>query len=259
MNHLKVYLPCYNEAENIEELIDDWMNQSDLLFKQGYILNILVINDRSTDETESIIKKKKKECNQIDVLSHLENKGLAGGLNSAIHEFLKDGKSGDMMVLMDGDNTHSPSYILSMLEEQKKGYDCIIASRYCKDSGIIGVPRVRELLSDMARVYYRIVLRVPGIKDYTCGYRLYTYESIRKLVNVYGENPIKEKTFACMMEILYKLHMIGVRFGETAFTLRYDQKKGNSKMSVLSTMKSSLLVAAKLRLENKGESKKNGD
>ena len=106
-------------------------------------------------------------------------------------------------------------------------------------------------MSDMAGVYYRFMLNVPNVKDYTCGYRIYTNEIINKLVRDFGEEPIKEKSFACMMELLYKLYLSGAEFSEVGFQLRYDNKKGESKMKVLKTMSNSLRVGWYLRRKGK--------
>ena len=50
-----------------------------------------------------------------------------------------------------------------------------------------------------------------------------------------------------MMELLYKLHRCGCTFDEVPFSLRYDNKGGESKMRVLRTMKDSLKTAWLLR------------
>ena len=131
--------------------------------------------------------------------------------------------------------------------------DCIIASRYCENSNVIGVAAHREFMSDMAKLYYSFILRVPNVKDYTCGYRLYTYNIISRLVSEYGNEPIKEKSFACMMELLYKLYTAGAKFDEVGFELRYDNKQGESKMKVIKTMKKSLTIAMSLRLQNRSK------
>ena len=99
----------------------------------------------------------------------------------------------------------------------------------------------------MAKIYYSIVLRVPGVKDYTCGYRLYKLDCIKRLKEVFGDDPIQEKSFACMMEFLYKLHLSGTTFDEVGFELRYDKKQGDSKMRVSSTIKNSLFSALRFR------------
>ena len=257
MNKIFAILPCYNEELNIGELIDKWYAQKDGLAENGYELIIVGIDDCSTDNTKKIIEDKSRQYSNTFLFAHPVNKGLVGGLNSAIEYFLNNGSEGDLMTLMDGDNTHDPKYVHAMLKKLKDDKkDCVIASRYCKDSAVVGVANHREFMSDMAKLYYSFVLRVPDVKDYTCGYRLYTYPIIEKLVAQYGTDPIVEKSFACMMELLYKLYTVGATFGETGFELRYDKKQGQSKMNVMKTMKKSLSTAIKLRRGNKGKNKK---
>ena len=246
-----VFLPCYNEELNITDLIEEWNKHEKKLKDKGFILEVYGINDCSKDKTKDKILEMAKKYKNIHLIDHNENKGLVGGLNTAIESFIKLSKKGDYMVLMDGDNTHNPRYIFDMLNKIEEGYDCVIASRYCATSNVIGVAKHRLFMSDMAGVYYKIILNIPNVKDYTCGYRIYTNEIINKLVNNFGKDPIKEKSFACMMELLYKLYLSGAKFNEIGFELRYDNKKVESKMKILKTMYNSLRVGFYLRRKGK--------
>ena len=76
---------------------------------------------------------------------------------------------------------------------------------------------------------------------------MYTYNIIQKARDTYGENIAERRTFACMMEVLYKLAKIGAKFDEVPFVLRYDHKQGDSKMRVFKTAKDSILTAFSLR------------
>ena len=247
MRDIYVFLPCYNEERNITELINTWNEQKKNLSDLGYSLRIFAIDDCSTDRTKDKIKELENEYENVSLIVHDVNKNLCGGLNTSISRFLEVGNEDSLMVLMDGDNTHDPKYIYSLLDKTNQGFDCVIASRYCNESNVVGVPSHRRFMSDMARYYYRFMLRVPNVEDYTCGYRIYTYNCIKQLVEVFGSDPVKEKSFACMMELLYKLHLTGTAFSEVGFELRYDNKKGESKMQVIKTMRKSLFVAYKLR------------
>lgn len=241
------YLPCYNEELNIVDLIDSWNSHAKTLAGQGYELRVVGIDDCSKDATRQKIIEMSNRYDNVSLVAHETNKGLCGGLNTAISNFLENANKESYMVLMDGDNTHDPKYIFDMLEKIRQGSDCVIASRYCESSNIVGVASHREFLSDMAKVYYKFMLKVPNVQDYTCGYRIYSYDIIAKLVERFGPEPIKEKSFACMMEFLYKLYLVGAKFDETGFELRYDYKKGSSKMQVFKTMSKSLTTAMKLK------------
>lgn len=247
MKKIYAMLPCYNEGENIGALIEEWISQAEELKNAGYELAVIGIDDCSKDNTKEVILSKTEKYSNVFLEPHTVNKGLCGGLNTSIRYFIKNGQAGDLLVLMDGDNTHNPSYIHKMVSLIKSGKDCVIASRYREGSEVVGVAKHREFMSDMAKIYYSAVLRVPGVKDYTCGYRVYTHELISRLVERFGDEPIIEKSFACMMELLYRCYLVGASFGEVGFELRYDNKQGESKMRVLKTMQKSLTTAIKLR------------
>ena len=93
-----------------------------------------------------------------------------------------------------------------------------------------------------------MVLHVPGVKDYTCGYRVYTRPALQAGVARYGQALVEKKSFACMMELLYKLYRCGCTFAEVPFTLYYDSKVGESKMNLGKTIRDSFLTALRLRV-----------
>ena len=251
MNNVYVLLPAYNEEENIQPLIEQWADCKEQLNKELELnLIMLPIDDKSTDNTKEILMN--MENNYIKPIYHKANLGLGGGLNPGFSYFIKNASQGDLIFVMDADNTHNPKYCLDMIRKlYSDKLDCVIASRYCENSEIVGVPSHRNFLSSGARAYYTLVLGIPHVKDYTCGYRVYTYEIIKKAYEKYGENFIQEKGFSCMMEIIYKIHLLGGKVGETGFVLRYDNKLGESKMKVMKTIKNSLKTALKLRLNSK--------
>lgn len=251
MKTLYAILPCYNEQENIGKLIDEWNKQKEKLKTQEIDLKVIAIDDKSTDNTKNKILEKKKQYDNVEIIIHDKNKGLRGGINTAIEYFNSNANKEDLLVLMDGDNTHNPKYIHEMIKLLKEGNNCVIASRYRAGSSIKGLAKSREKMSDFAKIYYTAVLHIPNVKDYTCGYRVYTYDIIDKMLKKYGEDPIKEKSFACMMELLYKVYLIGGKFGEVGFELRYDQKQGASKMKVAKTAMRSIITALKLRFNAK--------
>src|SRR5207253_2764940 len=73
---------------------------------------------------------------------------------------------------------------------------------------------------------------IKGVKEYSCGYRAYRAETIKEAIACYGNNFIQLKGlgFTCTLEKLVKLKLIGAKFAEVPFMLRYDQKVSTSKM-----------------------------
>ncbi len=250
MAKLKVYLPCYNEEGNIVPLVTEWLAERERLSESGYALEMIPIDDKSRDRTLELMRNLEKEHPEVRVIAHTVNQNLGGGLNTAVNDFLATSTDGDLMCVMDGDNTQKPEYIHSMIQKAETA-DCVIASRYQKGAEVCGVPGARRFLSDGAKVYYTLVLNVPHVRDYTCGYRLYQFPALKKAKERFGNDLITMRTFSCMMELLYKLHCAGATFAEVPFRLRYDDKEGASKMRILSTVKDSFLTALQLRFKTK--------
>jgi dolichol-phosphate mannosyltransferase len=162
--------------------------------------------------------------------------------------FVQNCKEGDICVLMDGDNTHDPAYALDMVPQIEVGYDCVIASRYCLKSKTEGVAGIRLFMSWGARLFYTLILGVKNVKDYTCGYRAYTFDIIDKGFKRFGSDFVERRSFACMMEALYNLSVVGAKFAEIPFILQYSNKLGESKMHIGRTVKESFGTALRLRL-----------
>ena len=246
---LFVLLPCYNEQQNIEALLVKWQNLADSLVQSGYILRIVCIDDGSNDHTKKIIQKFTCNSPNITLLLHEENRGLGEALKTGLKYFNENSKRGDLALVMDADNTHEPKYVFSMLETIKNGFDCVIASRYQTGSSLHGVPSHRHFFSDGAKIYYSLILRVPNVRDYTCGYRMYSQEIINNAFLAYNDRLITQKGFTCMMELLYKLYTVKAKFAEIPFELHYDYKLGQSKMKLAKTIITSLLITIYLRFK----------
>jgi dolichol-phosphate mannosyltransferase len=79
-----------------------------------------------------------------------------------------------------------------------------------------------------------------GIKDYTCGFRAYRVDMLRKTINFYGDKFITQKGFGCMVEVLLKVASQSATMNEVPMILRYDLKQGESKMNVKKTTSQTL-------------------
>lgn len=237
MSDIAIVLPAYNEEDNIEELTDKWQKHGQAL-KQNYnlTLKIVLVNDGSKDKTKDIGEKLEKSYDNFILVNHEKNKGLGMAVKTGIEYAIKNLPESKYVCIMDCDNTHDPKYILSMLEKEKLNKaDVVIASRYQKYSAVKGLSLFRKATCIGAKCVYSTVLRVTNVKDYTCGYRLYKRSILEKFIEKFGEKVIEETGFTCMVEILYKLYTCNAVFAEVPFELRYDLKKGASKMKVMKT------------------------
>lgn len=227
----------YNEEENIERLIKLIEEQGPKNYK------IIVVNDGSTDNTLQILEHLSKSY-PIIIVNHANNQGLSVTVKDVFLVGIKYAKPNDIFLTLDGDMSHNPKFANIMVNcLVNENCDLVIASRFVKGSNVYGVTFLRKILSWGIRILF-IGL---GVKDKTCGFRAYSYDITNRLVNHYGKNNfITSKGFEVQLELLIKLSKITtLKLKEIPFDLRYDLKKGKSKLKIFRTIKLYLILLFK--------------
>jgi len=243
-----VALPCYNEAQNIPALMENF-DKLNNLYGNCFKTKVLIIDDCSTDDTEEVVTKLSCDT-EFTYIKHEKNKGLTGGINTAFNLFRESLSSENPPTafgLMDGDNSHNPINFERMLPRVNEGYDIIVASRYRPGSRITGVTWWRQVMSACLGLMFKLMRNIPGVRDYSCGFRMYSPSIVKRVTKKYGEEVVTEKSFASMVEILVKCHALGAICTEVPFLLRYDLKLGDSKMPFKKTILGNLKLLSATR------------
>lgn len=231
-NKTWVILPAYNEEEALPPLLDSLI---ETFQESGIEYTIVVVNDGSKDRTGLIIEDYAKRF-PVLALHNNPNQGLAETIRRGLMEAVGRASNKDILITMDADNTHPAGLMIRMIRLIREGNDVVIASRYREGSHVRGVPLHRKWLSNGASYLFRLMFPIPGVRDYTCGYRAYRGEVIKNLVSKYGREFIVERGFSCMVDILLRLREEVLVFTEVPLVLRYDLKPGLSKMNVMQTV-----------------------
>lgn len=233
---IKIVLPAYNEEKAIPLLLSRLKK-----IKKEFDLNIeiLVVNDGSTDKTADVVKSFDKDL-EVGLLNLNPNQGLAGAIKEGLFEALKNTQDDDIIIVMDADNTHTPGLIIQMRRLIWEGNDIVIASRYVSGARVIGLSLFRRMLSRGASILFRALVSISGVRDYTCGYRAYRVEILKKAFHHYQGNFIKQTGFGCMIEILLRVQRFDPIITEVPLVLRYDFKPGESKMQIWKTIKQTI-------------------
>lgn len=241
---LYVLLPIFNEEENIGILLDrirTGMERRNLTRYQ-----VVAYNDGSTDRSVEILQEKQTAMPLV-ILGKDQNEGLGFAFRTLLTHALAVSESDeDVAFVLDSDNTHNPEHIFQMLDKIRNGYDLAIASRYRKDSRIVGLTAFRKFLSFGASMLMRTLFPITGVRDYTCGYRAYKLSLLRRVFARYGDQTVTEQGFACMAELLIKMGKLGILAVEIPLVLRYDQRGGTSKMNVRKTVEKTLRMLKRL-------------
>lgn len=173
MADLLIVIPAYNEADNIERVVDRLI----LEFPQ---YDYVVVNDGSRDRTAEICRK-----NGYNFLDLPVNLGLAGGFQTGLKYAARNGYR--YAVQIDGDGQHRPEYIEAMRKKIDEGYDIVIGSRFVGEKKPFNM---RMLGSNLIELAIRLTTGA-DIKDPTSGMRMFSRRLIEEFASGlnYGPEP----------------------------------------------------------------------
>lgn len=234
-------LPAYNEESSLPKLLPKVRQAFE---SEGLDYRLIACDDGSRDRTRALLEQYSREM-PIEVVTHKYNRGLGESSRDLFERAAERAAPQDVLVRMDCDDTHEPRFILSLVRKLEEGYDVVTASRFLPGGGQIGVSRYRAFVSRGANLFMRLFFHVKGLREYSCGYRAYRAEIIQRAIEFYGNRFISLQGlgFTCTLEKLVKLKLIGARFAEVPFVLRYDQKSSQSKMISSITMLGYMVMA----------------
>ncbi len=223
-----VLLPAFNEENSMRQLITDI---SEYMRVKKFDYHIIVCNDGSNDKTGDELARLSKEF-PFEILTHKLNRGLGETARDLFERAAELSKIGDYIVRLDADNTHEPQNIGNLINKLEEGFDVVTASRFQKGGGQHGVSAYRALISNCAQIFMKFIFGFKGMREFSCGFRVYRAEIIKKAIEFYGNNFIQLKGmgFTGTLEKMVKLKLLNARFAEVGFQLRYDKKTSYSKM-----------------------------
>ena len=224
-----VLLPAYNEEKSLDFLLP----KIDNAFKNDMQLeyHIIVCDDGSKDGTGEKLKKYAEKL-PMTIITHKINRGLGETSRDLFEMAAELSEDDDILIRMDCDDTHEPEFIPGLLNKIAEGYDVVIASRFVEGGGQEGLDEYRTIMSKLANLFMKLFFPIPGLKEYSSGFRAYRASAIKHAIKTFGNDFIQLKGlgFTVTLEKVVKLKIIGAKFGESPFILRYQQKQSDSKM-----------------------------
>lgn len=169
MYKVLLIIPAYNEAENIEKVINNIV--------QNYPqYDYVIVNDGSRDDTEEICLK-----NHYQVLNLPLNLGIGGAVQTGYRYALKNHY--DIAIQIDGDGQHDIAYVEKLIEPIISGRaDITIGSRFIEREGFQSSVTRRMGISLLSGLIH--VLCFKKVKDVTSGFRAVN----EKFIKIYAEN-----------------------------------------------------------------------
>jgi dolichol-phosphate mannosyltransferase len=230
-----VCLPTFNEAENVEPMVDAVLAVFDA---NGIDGRILVIDDASPDGTADIVDRRAQNEPRVAVLRRAAKEGLGLAYRDGFRRVLEE--DAEVIVQMDCDFSHDPAAIPSLLAALDEA-DVVLGSRYVPGGGIVGWPLTRQAISKGGSLYARVILGL-SVRDLTGGFKCFRRDVLEFLL----ERSIEARGYGFQIQMTYEACRAGFRVREVPIVFR-ERERGESKMSV-DVIREAALMVPRLRL-----------
>jgi dolichol-phosphate mannosyltransferase len=228
-------LPTYNEAENLEPMVNAVLPQ---LRQGGATPTILVVDDASPDGTGAIADRLAGQLSEVRVLHRPTKDGLGRAYLAGFQAALDGGA--DLILQMDCDFSHDPADV-PLLIEAAAAADVSLGSRYVPGGGVENWAVRRRIQSRGGCAYARLILRVP-VRDLTGGFKCWN----RRALEALDFDGVDAHGYGFQIEMTYRALKAGLSVTEVPIVFR-ERREGESKMTLWITLEAVWKVPA-LRL-----------
>lgn len=211
-----IFIPTYNEAENVEKIFQQIQSLK-------LNIDILFLDDNSPDGTGKIIDKIVNENNNVSVIHRNKKLGIGSAHKEGV-SWAYDRKY-EMLITMDSDFAHSPSYILDFIKCSISA-DTVVGSRYLRKDSLVTWNLFRKSLTYLGHFLTVNLLGMPY--DASGAFRLYNLRAINR--NLFSL--VKSNGYSFFFESLFILYYNDIKIVETPIDIP-SRTFGTSKMTVI--------------------------
>jgi glycosyltransferase involved in cell wall biosynthesis len=216
-----VFVPAYNCSGQINRVLDQLTQPS----VQEVIHQVIVVNNRSTDDTPAVVRRRICARNDkfIKLITNDDNYGLGGSHKVAFQYAIQHGF--DWVVVLHGDDQGAildfEKYINSPIE---CCFDAILGSRFMRGSQVKGYSKIRLLGNYVFNIIYSICLG-KKISDLGAGLNMYRTKNLNiNEILCFPDN----LTFNCVMLCSQIINKQKIKF--SPITWREDDQVSNVKL-----------------------------
>ncbi len=210
-----VIIPTYNEAENVERIID----RMRAAMPEAHVL---IADDNSPDGTGRLADAVAEADDHVHVLHRLGKEGLGAAYLAGFDWGLDRGYG--VLVEHDADGSHQPEQLHRLIEALKDA-DMVKGSRWVPGGRVVNWPKSREYLSRGGSLWTRLMLGVP-LKDATGGFNAFRAETLRGI----GLDDIASAGYCFQVDLSWRALKAGYKVVEVPITF-VEREYGDSKMS----------------------------
>lgn len=168
MKKISLIVPVFNE----EEAIPIFYNAiKDAEFSRNYDIEIVFINDGSSDQTESLIEMLSKADSSVQALSFTRNFGKEPALFAGLEH-----ATGDAIIPIDVDLQDPIEIIPKLIQKWEENYDVVLAKRIDRSNDTV-------LKRKSAELFYKLHNKIskPTIEENVGDFRLMSREVVENI------------------------------------------------------------------------------
>jgi glycosyltransferase involved in cell wall biosynthesis len=200
--YLSVFLPAYNEEENVREAIG---NVSGACRRLGFPYEVIVVNDGSTDRTGDAVRETIPGVPNLRLVEHYPNRGYGGALRAGF-----EAAQGALIAFVPADNQFDFGEIDRLLAQIGRA-DIVCGWRSNRQDNA-----VRRLFAFGWNALVRMLFG-PLCRDVDCGFKLVRREVIERV-------PLRSNGAMIDTELLAGARARGFRISEVP--VRHLPRKG---------------------------------
>ncbi|MGD0336163.1 MAG: glycosyltransferase [Candidatus Omnitrophota bacterium] len=172
-NELSVILIAHDEQENIDSMLEGLLSNY-----SNEILEIIVVDDASTDKTASVTESWQKRNSKIKLIRRTPPCGVGRALKTGFSHVSADAK---YLLTMDSDFTANIGQVRLLIQAMDKNLcDGVIGSRFIPGSSLLNYPFPKKLMNRLFHILVRTIFHIKQ-HDLTNNFKLYKTDIIRKI------------------------------------------------------------------------------
>ncbi len=200
---VSVVIPVFNEASTIADTIG---RIEAFMTLKGWRWEIIVVNDGSSDDTESVVRSMAgaRATGSVILISYRKNEGKGYACRRGI--LAAEGKR---ILLTDADLSSPIKEADKLIASLDAGADVAIGSRALRSEGCDVRQTFKRRVSGRIFNFFVRALVLKGIRDTQCGFKCFSHDVAKKLFWLQ-----RLRGFSFDVEILYLASRMGLRIAE---------------------------------------------
>ncbi|MDA7916572.1 glycosyltransferase family 2 protein [Verrucomicrobia bacterium] len=193
---LSVVIPAHNEEGCIESTLLAFHAK---LIEEEIPFEIVVVNDNSTDDTETILKRLSRKKG-IRYINNVPPNGFGFAIRKGLESF-----KGDAVATVMADASDSPEDLVRYYRKMEEGFDCVFGTRWSQGGRTYDYPPVKKVLNRIFNTMIQVIMQLP-YNDVTNAFKLYRKEVIQ------GVAPLLSSHYNLTVEIPLKAIIRGYSY-----------------------------------------------